>query len=97
MPPAPELLAIARNLSDLAPYVGVLALGFLIGAWGQSARVPTATLIGLLLIMLAVGAFILEPRLGRQARASRASRRELRGWGASTNSTSRTSSPASRR
>ena len=64
MPPAPELLAIARNLSDLAPYVGVLALGFLIGAWGQSARVPTATLIGLLLIMLAVGAFILEHASG---------------------------------
>jgi len=58
------LLAIARNLSDLAPYLGVLAAGFLIGAWGQSAKVPTATIIGLLLILIAVGAFILEHASG---------------------------------
>ena len=64
MTPVHAVLAIARDLSDLAPYLGVLALGFLIGAWGQSARVPTATIIGLLMIMLAVGAFILEHASG---------------------------------
>ena len=58
------LFAIARNLSDLAPYLGVLALGFLVGAWGQSARVPTAIIIGLLMILVAVGAFILEHASG---------------------------------
>ena len=42
----------------------MLALGFLIGAWGQSARVPDGDLIGLLLILLAVGAFILEHASG---------------------------------
>ena len=52
-------LAVARNLSDLAPYVGLVGLGFLVGAWGQSARVPLAVIAGLLLIMVGVGAFII--------------------------------------
>jgi len=64
MTPVHPVLAIARDLSDLAPYLAVLALGFLVGAWGQSARVPTATIIGLLMILLAVGAFILEHASG---------------------------------
>lgn len=54
------LLAAAQTLSDLAPYLGLLALGFLVGAWGQSARFPIAVALGLLLIMAAVGGFILE-------------------------------------
>ena len=54
------LLAAARSLSDMAPYLGMLALGFLIGAWGQSARFPIAVAIGLLLIVAAVGGFILD-------------------------------------
>ncbi len=55
-----EILAIARNASELAPYIAVLALGFLVGAWGQAAKAPVVTVIGLLLILLAVGAFIIE-------------------------------------
>ena len=58
--PAIELLAVARNLSDLAPYLAVMAAGFLLGAWGQSAKVPLAVALGLLMIMAAVGAFILD-------------------------------------
>ena len=57
-------LAIARNLSELAPYLIVLGLGFLVGAWGQSARVPVAVIAGLLIILLAVGAFFLEHSSG---------------------------------
>ena len=34
------------TLSDLAPYLAVLAAGFLIGAWGQSAKVPVAVIAG---------------------------------------------------
>jgi hypothetical protein len=60
MPRVTALLAAAQSLSDLAPYLGLLALGFLIGAWGQSARFPIAVALGLLLIMAAVGGFILE-------------------------------------
>jgi uncharacterized membrane protein YfbV (UPF0208 family) len=57
---AAAVLAIARNASELAPYLAVLALGFLVGAWGQSARAPAVVVAGLLLILLAVGAFIIE-------------------------------------
>ncbi len=55
-----ELLGVAQSMSDLAPYLGLLALGFLVGAWGQSAQFPLAVAIGLLLIAGAVGGFILD-------------------------------------
>ena len=64
MPPVPELLAVARDTSDLVPYLVVLALGFLVGAWGQSARIPLAVIAGILLIMFAVGGFILDNNSG---------------------------------
>ena len=54
------LLGIAQTTSDLVPYLVLLALGFLVGAWGQSAKFPIAVAIGLLLIMAAVGGFILD-------------------------------------
>jgi hypothetical protein len=60
MPIVTELLAVAKTTSDLLPYLGVLALGFLVGAWGQSAKVPIAVAIGLALIVVAVGGFILD-------------------------------------
>jgi uncharacterized membrane protein len=60
----PEPLAIARNASELAPYLAVMGLGFLVGAWGQSAKVPVAVIAGLLMILLAVGAFILDHSSG---------------------------------
>ena len=54
------LFAVAETMSDLAPYLVLLALGFLVGAWGQSARFPIAVAIGLLLIAAAGGGFIRE-------------------------------------
>jgi hypothetical protein len=53
-------LAIARNASELAPYIAILALGFLVGAWGQSMRSSLVTLTGIVLILLAAGAFVIE-------------------------------------
>jgi hypothetical protein len=60
----PELLGIARNAGELAPYLVVMGLGFLVGAWGQSAKVPVAVVAGLLMILLSVGAFVLEHSSG---------------------------------
>ena len=64
MAAVPDLLAVARNTSDLVPYLVVMGLGFLIGAWGQSARLPIAVIAGLLLIIFAVGGFILDNSSG---------------------------------
>ena len=52
--------AASKTLSDLAPFLVVLAAGFLIGAWGQSAKLPIAVLAGIVLIMLAIGGFLIE-------------------------------------
>ena len=54
------VLAEVRTLSDLAPYLGMLVLGFLIGAWGGSARSPFAIALGIALIMLTIVLFQLE-------------------------------------
>jgi hypothetical protein len=64
MAPVTDVLAIARNLSELTPYLVVMGLGFLVGAWGQSARIPIAVIAGLLMILVAVGAFIIEHSSG---------------------------------
>ena len=64
MATVPDLLGIARSTSDLVPYLVVMALGFLVGAWGQSARIPIAVIAGLLLIMFAVGGFIIDNSSG---------------------------------
>jgi hypothetical protein len=52
--------AALRTLSDLAPYVALLAAGFLIAAWGQSAKFPLAVVIGIALIIGAVLLFQFE-------------------------------------
>ena len=57
---AGPLLGASKTLSDLAPFLVVLAAGFLIGAWGQSAKLPIAVLAGIVLIMLAIGGFLIE-------------------------------------
>jgi hypothetical protein len=54
------LLAASKTLSDLAPFLAVMIAGFLLGAWGQSAKLPLAVLAGIVLIMLAVGGFLIE-------------------------------------
>ena len=38
----PTTVAAATTLSDLVPYMILLGAGFLVGAWGQAARVPVA-------------------------------------------------------
>ena len=52
--------AALRTLSDLAPYVALLVAGFLIAAWGQSAKVPLAVVIGIAIILGAVLLFQFE-------------------------------------
>ena len=58
------LTAAATMISDLMPYLVVMAAGFLVGAWGQSARAPLAVIAGILLILLAVAGFILDNSSG---------------------------------
>jgi hypothetical protein len=52
-------LAQATTLSELLPYLALMALGFLVGAWGGQMRSPLAVAIGITLIMIAVALFIL--------------------------------------
>ena len=52
-------LAQATTISELLPYLAVLALGFLVGAWGGQMRSPLAVAIGITLIMIAVALFVL--------------------------------------
>lgn len=59
-----QLIAAAQTISDLVPYLVVMGLGFLIGAWGQSARVPIAIVAGILLILLAIAGFMLDNSSG---------------------------------
>lgn len=56
----PAIIAQSQTAADLAPFIVVLIAGFLVGAWGQSARVPIAVLAGIALIMLAIGGFLVE-------------------------------------
>ena len=57
--PDPHVLAFltgtSETFSELAPFLIVMGAGFLVGAWGQSARVPVAVIAGILLIILAIG------------------------------------------
>jgi len=61
---AQALLGLSRTLDDLVPFLVVLAAGFLVGAWGQSAKMPVAVLAGILLILLAILGFMLENSSG---------------------------------
>ena len=58
------LTAAATTISALVPYLLVMAAGFLVGAWGQSARSPLAVIAGILLILFAVAGFILDNSSG---------------------------------
>jgi hypothetical protein len=54
------LIAASKDAGDLLPFLVVMAAGFLVGAWGQSAKLPIAIVAGIALIMLAVGGFFIE-------------------------------------
>jgi hypothetical protein len=58
------LTGVATSVSDLVPYLVVMGLGFLIGAWGQAAKVPIAVIAGILLILFAIGGFMLDNSSG---------------------------------
>jgi hypothetical protein len=53
-------LAALETLSDLAPYVALLAAGFLVAAWGSASKSSLAVALGILLIVAAVLLFQLE-------------------------------------
>jgi hypothetical protein len=52
--------AALETLSDLAPYVALFAVGFLVAAWGQSAKLPLAVVLGIAIIIGAVLLFQFE-------------------------------------
>ena len=54
------VLAALQSLSDLAPYLALFGAGFLIAAWGQSAKVPLAVALGILVIIAAILLFQFE-------------------------------------
>jgi hypothetical protein len=56
----PDVLGASKTISDLAPYLIVMVTGFLVGAWGQSARAPIAVVAGILLIIFAIAGFFVE-------------------------------------
>lgn len=60
----PDLLGASKTVSDLLPFLVVMVTGFLVGAWGQSARAPIAIIAGILLVMLAIGGFLVENSSG---------------------------------
>jgi hypothetical protein len=65
MPGMPEpLIAASKDAGDLLPFLVVMVAGFLVGAWGQSAKMPIAILAGIALILLAVGGFFIENSSG---------------------------------
>jgi hypothetical protein len=59
MDPALALGAL-QTLGELAPYVALFGAGFLIAAWGQSAKVPLAVVIGIAFIIAAILLFQFE-------------------------------------
>ena len=53
-------IAALQTLSDLAPYLALLAAGFLVAAWGQAAKLPLAVALGIMIIIGAVLLFQFE-------------------------------------
>lgn len=58
------LLAASNSVSDLTPFLLVMVVGFLVGAWGQASRSPIAVVAGMLLILFAVAGFLLANSSG---------------------------------
>jgi hypothetical protein len=54
------LLAAANSIDDLLPFLVVMIVGFLVGAWGQASRSTIAVIAGMLLILIAVGGFLAD-------------------------------------
>ena len=58
------LLAAANSIEDLLPFLVVMAVGFLVGAWGQASRSAIAVIAGMLLILIAIGGFLADNGAG---------------------------------
>jgi hypothetical protein len=54
------LLAQVDTISELAPYLALVAAGFLVGAWGSSAKSAVAVVLGILMIV--AGIFLFQQR-----------------------------------
>jgi hypothetical protein len=58
------LLAAANTIEDLLPFLVVMMVGFLVGAWGQASRSAIAVIAGMLLILIAIGGFLADNGAG---------------------------------
>ena len=52
------LTAATNTMSDLLPFLVVMVVGFLVGAWGQASRSAIAVIAGMTLIVIAVAGFL---------------------------------------
>ena len=52
------LIAATNTISDLLPFLAVMVVGFLVGAWGQASRSAIAVIAGMALIIIAVAGFL---------------------------------------
>ncbi len=51
-------LSAAVDQLGVVPCLAIMVFGFLLGAWGQAARFPLATALGMAFIMLAIVLFM---------------------------------------
>jgi hypothetical protein len=58
------ILAAANSIEDLLPFLVVMGVGFLVGAWGQASRSAIAVIAGMLLILIAIGGFLADNGAG---------------------------------
>jgi hypothetical protein len=58
------LQAAANSIDDLLPFLAVMIMGFLVGAWGQASRSVIAVIAGMFLILVAVAGFLADNGAG---------------------------------
>ena len=58
------ILAAANSIEDLLPFLVVMIMGFLVGAWGQASRSVIAVIAGMFLILIAVAGFLADNGAG---------------------------------
>ena len=62
--PTGAFLAAAQSIDDLLPFLAVMIMGFLVGAWGQASRSVIAVIAGMFLILIAVAGFLADNGAG---------------------------------
>ena len=58
------VVAAANTIEDLLPFLVVMIMGFLVGAWGQASRSVIAVIAGMMLILIAVAGFLADNGAG---------------------------------